>query len=75
MGFGVRPDAKSRQLAERDGVEIKLYEVIYNAVDDVRAALEGMLSPEQRETISGERRGARDLPHQGPGDDRRVPRE
>ena len=53
MGFGVRPDAKSRQLAERDGVEIKLYEVIYNAVDDVRAALEGMLSPEEKETILG----------------------
>ena len=53
MGFGVRPDAKSRQLAERDGVEIKIYEVIYNAVDDVRAALEGMLAPEQRETILG----------------------
>jgi translation initiation factor IF-2 len=53
MGFGVRPDAKSRQLAERDGVEIKLYDVIYNAVDDVRAALEGMLSPEKKETILG----------------------
>jgi len=53
MGFGVRPDAKSRQLAERDGVEIKLYEVIYNAVDDVRASLEGMLLPEERETILG----------------------
>ena len=53
MGFGVRPDAKSRQLAERDGVEIKIYEVIYNAVDDVRAALEGMLAPEQIETILG----------------------
>ena len=53
MGFGVRPDAKARQLAERDGVEIKLYDVIYNAVDDVRAALEGMLSPEEKETILG----------------------
>jgi translation initiation factor IF-2 len=53
MGFGVRPDAKARQLAERDGVEIKLYEVIYNAVDDVRAALEGMLAPEQKETVLG----------------------
>jgi translation initiation factor IF-2 len=53
MGFGVRPDAKARQLAERDGVEIKLYEVIYNAVDDVRAALEGMLSPEEKETVLG----------------------
>ena len=53
MGFWVRPDAKARQLAERDGVEIKLYDVIYNAVDDVRAALEGMLLPEEKETILG----------------------
>ena len=53
MGFGVRPDAKSRQLAERDGVEIKLYDVIYSAVDDVRAALEGMLTPDEKETILG----------------------
>jgi len=53
MGFGVRPDAKARQLAERNGVEIKLYDVIYNAVDDVHATLEGMLSPEQKETLLG----------------------
>jgi translation initiation factor IF-2 len=53
IGFRVRPDAKARQLAERDGVGIQLYDVIYNAVNDVRAALEGMLAPEQREVIVG----------------------
>jgi translation initiation factor IF-2 len=53
IGFRVRPDAKARQLAERDGVDIQLYDVIYNAVNDVRAALEGMLAPEQREVILG----------------------
>ncbi len=53
MGFGVRPDAKSRHLAERDAVDIRLYDVIYNAVDDVRAALEGMLLPEEREAVVG----------------------
>jgi translation initiation factor IF-2 len=53
IGFRVRPDAKARQLAERDGVEIQLYDVIYNAVNDIRAALEGMLTPEQKEVIVG----------------------
>jgi translation initiation factor IF-2 len=53
IGFRVRPDAKARQLAERDGVDIQLYDVIYNAVNDVRAALEGMLAPEQKEVIVG----------------------
>jgi translation initiation factor IF-2 len=53
IGFRVRPDAGTRQLAERSGVDIQTYDVIYNAVDDVRAALEGMLSPEEREEILG----------------------
>lgn len=53
MGFGVRPDAKSRHLAERDAVDIRLYDVIYDAVDDVSAALEGMLLPEEREAVLG----------------------
>jgi translation initiation factor IF-2 len=53
IGFRVRPDTKARQLAERDGVEIHMYDVIYNAVDDIRLALEGLLRPEERETILG----------------------
>jgi len=53
IGFRVRPDTKARQLAERDHVDIHSYDVIYNAVDDIRAALEGMLSPEKKETVLG----------------------
>ncbi|MBA3558791.1 MAG: translation initiation factor IF-2, partial [Gemmatimonadaceae bacterium] len=54
IGFHVRPDTKARAVAEREGVDIKLYKVIYEAVADVRAALEGMLRPEEREVIAGE---------------------
>ncbi len=54
LGFHVRPDNNARGAAEREGVEIKLYRVIYEAVSDVRAALEGLLRPEQREVIVGE---------------------
>ncbi len=54
IGFHVRPDTNARAAAEREGVEIKLYRVIYEAVDDVRAALAGLLRPEQREVTLGE---------------------
>ena len=54
IGFHVRPDNNARGAAEREGVDIKLYRIIYEAVADVRAALEGMLRPEQREVIYGE---------------------
>jgi translation initiation factor IF-2 len=53
IGFRVRPQTAARLEAERSDVEIKSYEVIYEAVDDIRAALEGMLAPEQRETVHG----------------------
>jgi translation initiation factor IF-2 len=53
IGFRVRPDANARNLAESAGVDIRLYEVIYEAVDEVRLALEGLLSPEEREKILG----------------------
>jgi translation initiation factor IF-2 len=53
IGFRVRPDTNARNLAEKSGVEIKTYEVIYHAVDDIRAALEGLLQPEEREEILG----------------------
>jgi translation initiation factor IF-2 len=53
IGFRVRPDTKARRLAEQDDVEIHTYDVIYNAVDDIRAALEGMLSPEEKEIVLG----------------------
>jgi translation initiation factor IF-2 len=53
VGFRVRPYTNARKHAERDGVDIRVYDVIYEAVDEVRAALEGMLAPERRETILG----------------------
>ncbi|HEU4878447.1 MAG TPA: translation initiation factor IF-2, partial [Gemmatimonadaceae bacterium] len=54
VGFHVRPDNNARAAAEREGIDIKLYKVIYEAVEDVRAALEGMLKPEEREVVLGE---------------------
>jgi translation initiation factor IF-2 len=54
IGFHVRPDNNARTAAEREGVDIKLYRVIYDAVNDVRAALEGLLRPEEREVVLGE---------------------
>jgi translation initiation factor IF-2 len=54
IGFHVRPDNNARSAAEREGVDIRLYRIIYEAVNDVRAALEGLLRPEQREVILGE---------------------
>jgi translation initiation factor IF-2 len=54
IGFHVRPDNNARAAAEREGVEVKLYRIIYEAVNDVRAALEGLLRPEEREVVSGE---------------------
>ncbi len=54
VGFHVRPDNNARAAAEREGVEIKLYRIIYEAVADVRAALEGLLRPEQREVVDGD---------------------
>jgi translation initiation factor IF-2 len=53
IGFNVRPDTNARALAEREGVDIRLYRVIYDAIDDVKAALSGMLKPEQRESELG----------------------
>jgi translation initiation factor IF-2 len=53
VGFHVRPNLKARKLAEREGVDIRLYQIIYDAVNEIRAALEGMLRPEQKEVITG----------------------
>ncbi|MDQ6736520.1 MAG: translation initiation factor IF-2 [Gemmatimonadota bacterium] len=54
IGFHVRPDNNARNAAEREGVEIKLYKIIYEAVEDVKLALEGMLRPEEREVVLGD---------------------
>jgi len=53
LGFRVRPQTAARQSADREGVEIRGYDVIYEAVDEITAALEGMLAPERRETVEG----------------------
>ncbi len=53
IGFNTRADAGARKLAEGNGVDIRYYDVIYDAVDDVKAAMGGMLAPEQREEVIG----------------------
>ena len=53
IGFGVRPDTKARDAAEREGVQIKTYRVIYQAIDDINAARVGMLSPEYEDRDMG----------------------
>lgn len=53
IGFNSRADAAARKLAENEGVDIRYYNIIYDAVDDVKAALSGMLAPEKREQILG----------------------
>ncbi|HIV70032.1 MAG TPA: translation initiation factor IF-2, partial [Candidatus Aquabacterium excrementipullorum] len=53
VGFNTRADAGARKLAEHNGVDIRYYNIIYDAVDDVKAAMSGMLAPEQREEIIG----------------------
>jgi translation initiation factor IF-2 len=54
IGFNVRPDRKARELAAREGVQLRLYEVIYGVLEDVNAALVGMLKPEFEEVVTGE---------------------
>jgi translation initiation factor IF-2 len=53
IAFNVRPTPKARELAEREGVDVRLYTIIYDLIADVRAALEGMLEPEVAEHITG----------------------
>jgi translation initiation factor IF-2 len=54
IGFNVRPDRKAREVAEREDVELRLYEVIYNVLEDVNNALVGLLKPEYEEVVTGE---------------------
>ncbi|MET2012214.1 translation initiation factor IF-2 [Microbacterium chocolatum] len=53
IGFNVRPDTKARERAAREGVDVRFYSVIYNAIDDVEQSLTGMLKPEFEEVQSG----------------------
>ncbi len=53
IGFGVRANAKAREIAQRDGVALKYYDVIYDLIDEVKAAMAGQLGPEALETVVG----------------------
>lgn len=53
IGFNVRPEAKAHQVAEKEGVDIRHYNIIYEAIDDIRKALEGLLAPTLKEKILG----------------------
>ncbi|HEX6611998.1 MAG TPA: EF-Tu/IF-2/RF-3 family GTPase, partial [Hyphomicrobiaceae bacterium] len=53
IGFNVRANKQARDAAEQAGIEIRYYNIIYNLVDDVKAAMSGLLSPERRETFIG----------------------
>ncbi|MFJ5381690.1 translation initiation factor IF-2 [Cupriavidus sp. CER94] len=54
IGFNVRADAGARKLAEHNGIDIRYYNIIYDAVDEIKAAMSGMLAPEKRETTIGQ---------------------
>ena len=53
IGFNVRPDATAKETAEREGVDVRLYRVIYNAIEDVESAMKGMLEPVFEEKVLG----------------------
>ena len=53
VGFQVRPSMAARRLAEKEGVDVRMYSIIYDAIEQVKAAMEGMLSPEVREEVIG----------------------
>ena len=53
LGFNVRPESKAKAQAERDGIDIRTYSIIYDAIDDINAALSGMIAPTYKETALG----------------------
>ncbi len=53
IGFNIRPEPKAAALAEKDGIDIRLYTIIYNAIDDIKAAMEGLLEPTLKERVLG----------------------
>ena len=53
-GFNVRPNAKVRQKAEEEGIEIRLHNIIYKMVEEIETAMKGMLAPEIKEVITGQ---------------------
>ncbi|KQY19005.1 MULTISPECIES: translation initiation factor IF-2 [Massilia] len=54
IGFNARADAQARKLAETNGVDIRYYSIIYDAIDEIKTALSGMLAPEKREHVTGQ---------------------
>jgi translation initiation factor IF-2 len=54
IGFNIRPDATIARKAEQEGVDVRLYEIIYNVIDEVKAAMTGMLKPQEREVVLGQ---------------------
>ena len=74
LAFNVRPVGDARAVAEREGVEIRHYSVIYRAIDELRSAMQGMLAPEEVEEALGSRRGPPDLPRLPRRHDRRLAR-
>jgi translation initiation factor IF-2 len=67
IGFNIRPESKATELAEREGVDIRLYTIIYEALNDMRSALEGLLTPTIRERIVGRAEVRRPFPIPGVG--------
>ena len=63
IGFNIRPDNNAKEAAEREGVDIRLYRVIYQAIEDIEKAMKGLLAPEYKEVVPGPGRGAQHLPH------------
>lgn len=53
IGFNVRPDSNARKLAEKEQIDIRTYRIIYDVVDDIKAAMKGMLEPEYEEVVLG----------------------
>ena len=61
IGFNVRPDAMAKAAAEREKVDMRLYRVIYNAIEDIEAAIKGMLDPDLQRKSNRSRRSTSDL--------------
>jgi translation initiation factor IF-2 len=53
IGFSIRPDAKATDIAKREGVDVRMYNIIYNIIDDIKAAMEGLLEPTLKEKVLG----------------------
>ena len=53
IGFNIRPDASARAAAEKEGIDIRLYRIIYQAIEDIEKAMKGMLAPEFKEVVLG----------------------